>query len=473
MAHASHVQDILDTYVARTPRSRALHEEAKKYLPGGDTRTINHHTPYPIFMEYGRGARLTDADGNEYIDFVNNMSAIVHGHAHPALVAAAQRQVLDGTALGAPVPVQIRHAEHLTSRIPALEQVRYCNSGTEATMMAIRTARAFTGRDTIVKITNGYHGMHNDVQVSMITALPGEWYPQDGLPDSFPSAHIPRGVPRSVQNDVLLLPFNDVAAAEELFERHGGRIAGIIVEPMMGAAGCIPASPEYLHALRRLTSEHGSLLIFDECATFRLGLLQLHYGIAPDLMSLSKVIGGGLPLGAFGGRADVMSLYDPTRPGSVFHAQAFAGNNLCLTVGLAALETFGPDEIERLNLMGEHLKKQLAEAASAAGVKVEMTGFGSIGHLHWGEGPIHNPHDAQTRAADTGALAELVHLSLLNRGIYTSRRGVFTLSLPMTDGDLQHFATALREVLNELKPYIRDTLPHLIREGVAASREKA
>ncbi|MEV6983650.1 aspartate aminotransferase family protein [Sphaerisporangium sp. NPDC051017] len=459
---------IIDTYRARTPRSRQLLEQAKGYLPGGDTRTINHFTPHPTFMASGRGCILTDEDGNEYLDLVNNMSAIVHGHAHPALVDAAAKQFARGTALGAPGEVEAQHAQHLCSRIPALEKVRYCNSGTEATMLAIRTARAFTGRDAIVKIVGGYHGMHNDVQVNMFTSMTGPHHAQEGLPDTFPKATLARGVPHSTLRDVFLLPYNDLEAAEYLFERHGRRIAAIIVEPMLGAAGCIPATAAYLRGLRRLTAEQGALLIFDECATFRVGPLQLSYGVSPDLMSLSKIIGGGLPLGAFGGRDDIMAQFDPTRPDPLYHASAFGGNGLSLTVGLAALETYGPDEVARLNATGEALKTELTDAARAAGLKLDITGIGSLIHLHWGEGPIANANDARDRWTSVADLPELLHLALLNRGVFVSRRGVLCLSLPMTREDLRYFVTAWREALTELKPYIARELPHLLRDTAAA-----
>jgi glutamate-1-semialdehyde 2,1-aminomutase len=455
-------REVIDRFRARTARSRQSHDAAVTCMPGGDTRTINHYTPYPVFMDSGRGCIVTDVDGNDYIDFNNNMSAIVHGHAHPALVAAATDQIARGTALGAPARILTQHAELLCSSIPALQQLRYCNSGTEATMMAIRAARAFTGRDTIVKIAGGYHGMHNDVQVTMFTGMTEQAHPQEGLPEWFPAAQIPRGVPLSTLPDVLVLPYNNFAAAEEMFSRRGTHIAAIIVEPMLGAAGCIPGTAEYLHGLRRLTAAHDALLIFDECATFRVGPLQSSLGITPDLMSLSKVIGGGLPLGAFGGREDIMSLFDPSRPDPLYHASAFGGNNLSLAVGVAALSTFGTEDVRRLNAMGEALKHEIVRTARAVGVKLDVTGIGSLCHLHWGEGPIVDAQDAFDRRVGLGDLPELFHLELTNRGIFISRRGVFTLSLPMTPAHLEFFVAAIRDTLTLLKPHIARTLPHLV-----------
>ncbi|MCP3800648.1 aspartate aminotransferase family protein [Allokutzneria sp. A3M-2-11 16] len=454
---------IVERFRDRTPGSLKIHEAAKNWLPGGDTRTINHYTPYPVFMAHGRGCTVTDVDGNDYLDLNNNMSAIVHGHAHPALVAAATEQIALGTALGAPTKLQAEHAEVLCSAIPALEKIRYCNSGTEATMLAIRTARAFTGRELIVKIAGGYHGLHNDVQINMFTGMSEPTKEQDDLPDWFPAAQIPRGVPFNTVDNVFLLPFNNIEAAEELFSRHGSRIACIIVEPMLSAAGGIPATADYLHGLRRITEEHGALLVLDECATFRLGPLQGRYGITPDLMTLSKIIGGGLPMGAFGGRNDVMAQYDPTRPDPLYHAGAFGGNNLSLAVGLAALRTFGPAEIERLNATGERLKLDISAAAKDVGVKLEVTGIGSLCHMHWGEGEISDAQDALDRRTGLGTLPELFHLELTNRGMFISRRGLYCLSLPMAQDDLDSFVAAVHGTLETLKPYIARELPHLIR----------
>jgi glutamate-1-semialdehyde 2,1-aminomutase len=467
-SHSQESREIIERYRARTRVSAQLHEEAKRWLPGGDTRTINHYTPYPIFMDRGSGCMVTDVDGNEYLDVNNNMSATVHGHAHPELVAAATAQIARGTALGAPAHVQARHAEILCSAIPSIDKIRYCNSGTEATMLALRAARAFTGREAIVKIAGGYHGQHNDVQVNLFTGMPEPGHPQEGLPEWFPAAQLPRGVPLSTLRDVLLLPYNDVHAAEVLFARHGERIAGVIVEPMLGAAGGIPATVEYLRCLRRLTGEHGALLVFDECATFRLGPLQVRYGIAPDLTTLSKIIGGGLPIGAFGGRNDVMAQFDPTRPDPIYHAGAFGGNNFSLAVGLCALQTFGREEIARLNAMGEELKLQVVAAGRDVGVKLDVSGIGSLCYLHWGEGPIINAQDALDRRSGLADLPELFHLELSNRGVFISRRGLYCLSLPMTQEHLGLFVSALRETLNTIKPYIARKLPHLLREPVSS-----
>lgn len=465
--HSGHdiIDSARDRYLRRTPRSSRLHYEAKRAFPGGDTRTINHFTPYPTFMAHGHGCLLTDVDGNQYIDFHNNMSATVHGHGHAALVTAAHEQYAEGSALGTPVESQVRHGEMLRRRVPSMHKIRYCNSGTEATMLAMRAARAFTGRDTVVKIDGGYHGIHDGVTVNMFAGMPDPPCPQPELPIEFPTVKVPRGVPLGTLNDVLVLPYNDLAAAEQLLAQHQRKIACLIVEPMMGAAGCIPGDIDYLRGLRRLTEESGVLLVFDECATFRLGPLQKRYGITPDLTTVSKIIGGGLPMGAFGGREDIMAQFDPSSPYPLYHASAFAGNNLSLTVGLAGLEIFDEREVARLNEMGERLIRDIPQAARDAGVKLDTTGIGSLAHLHWGEGPIANAHDALARRHDLDQLHELLHLELLNRGIYLSRRGLFSLSIAMTDQHLTQFVDAIHDVLTTIKPYIAHQFPHLLRRA--------
>ena len=458
------VHQVRDRYLNRTPNSLRLHGEAKRWLPGGDTRTANHFGPYPTFLTHGAGCEVTDVDGHRYLDFCNNMSAVVHGHAHPELVAAASAQVSLGTALGAPGEVQARHAELVCARVPSAERVRYCNSGTEAAMLALRAARAVTGRDTIVKIDGGYHGMQGDLEVNMFAGMRAPASPQPGVPDGFPHRRVPRGVPRNVAEDVFVLPYNDLDAAAQLFRAHGSRTAALIVEPMLGVAGGVLGDPDYLHGLRALTEEHGALLIFDECVTFRVGPLQTRFGISPDLTALGNVIGGGLPIGAFGGRADVMAQFDPTRPEPVYHGSTFGGNNLSLRVGVAALRTYSPAEVIRLNDLGERLHRRLPEVGAEVGVRLRTSGVGSLIYLHWGDGPIRDALDVRALRLNAGKLPDLLHLELLNRGLYLPRAGLVSLSMPMTEEHARTLVDAVRDTLSTLRPYVEENLPHLLTE---------
>lgn len=455
-------KSVRGVYFARTEKSRLMHEEAKQWLPGGDTRTINHFTPYPTFMSHGTGCTLTDVDGNKYVDFVNNMGSMIHGHAHPALVAAASDQFSLGTALGAPVEAQLLHAQIICERVTSIDQVRYVNSGTEATMLALRAARAFTGKSAIVKIDGGYHGVHNDVAVNMFASMTESANSQYGLSESFPLVQVPRGIPHGVSDDVFLIRYNDLAHAEHILASHGSRIAAIIVEPMMGAAGCIPADVSYLRGLRELTRRFEVIMILDECSTFRLGPLQERYGLQPDLTTVCKIIGGGVPLGMLGGRADIMAQFDPTQPEPLYHAGAFVGNGLALRVGVAALEMFGPYEVAALNTLGERLIRELPKVARDVGIKMQVTGIGSQAHLHWGDIPLRNARDVRALQTNLAEFPELIHLELLNRGIYLSRRGLFTLSTPMTNGHVQVFLDAMHAALCRLRPYIATQLPNLL-----------
>lgn len=465
--------NIRSTYRERTEKSRLMHEDAKCWLPGGDTRTINHFTPYPTFMSHGAGCTLTDVDGNTYLDFINNMGSMVHGHAHPALTAAATEQFAQGTALGAPVEAQQRHARIMCERITSVDLVRYTNSGTEATMLALRAARAFTGKHAIIKIDGGYHGVYNDAALNMFAGMPGPLIPQPGLPGEFPPVQVPRGVPPSTGAEVFLVRYNDLDQAAQVLATHADRIAAIIVEPMMGAAGCIPADVHYLHGLRALTRHFGVLMILDECSTFRLGPLQERYDLRPDLTTVCKIVGGGVPLGVLGGRAEIMEQFDPTRPAPLYHAGAFVGNGLALNVGATALEMFGPQTVARLNGLGERLISELPQVARDAGITMQVTGIGSQAHLHWGEGPLRNARDVQALQTDLAELPELVHLELLNRGIHLSRRGLFTLSTPMTDRHIDVFLDAMHRTLQSLRPYIAERIPRLVTDTATAVPARA
>ncbi|WP_018653731.1 aspartate aminotransferase family protein [Actinomadura flavalba] len=465
MSEADRVaRGIADRYAGRSPASRAAFADASRVLPGGDTRTMVTYSPYPLYFDRGEGARVRDVDGNWYLDVLSNYGALVHGHNHPALVAAVRDQVGRGTAPGGPSTLQIRHAERLCARMPALERVRYCNSGTEATMWAIRTARAFTGRDVIIKIDGGYHGTHDWGHVSaFITAGPGFAQSVPGLPE----ARLAHGVPRAVLTCVVAVPFNDLAAARRALRWHRGRVAAVLVEPMLGVGGGVPADPAYLHGLREVTRHEGVLLVLDECATFRVGPWQVREGLRPDLTTLSKIIGGGLPIGVFGGRADVMAVFDPAGGDPVYHASAFGANNLSLAAGNAALDHFGSDDIDRLNAMGERLRARLDDVAAERGVLGHAVGAGSLSYFHFGAGVPRNAADSAARREGRDRLRALLHLHLLNQGFLTARHGLLCLSLPMDDGDVDAFVAAYADALEALLPYLSHYHPDLLASSAA------
>jgi glutamate-1-semialdehyde 2,1-aminomutase len=450
-------QKIFDTFREKTPKSMAHQKMAGRYLPGGDTRSATYFAPYPVYMEKGAGCYLYDADGNEYLDMLGNYTSLIHGHALPAIVDAIREQAVKGTVFGAAGAIQYLHAEHLCSRIPAMDKVRYCNSGTEATLFVIRAARAFTGRDGVIKIDGGYHGGHDLAEVNILPDLET---------DGPPRASVHAGIPASVLQDVRVVPFNDLAAVASRLEKDAGRIAAIIVEPVLGAAGVIPPQNGYLAGLRELADRFGVVLIFDEVITFRLsaGGMQELTGVTPDLTSLAKIIGGGLPVGAFGGRADIMALFDPGHPQAVFHSGTFNAANMVMAAGLAALKALDQAAIDRINALGERLKDGFNDAFKRAGLRGQVSGIGSLNQVHWHDGPLNNARDSVRALSAAGELPGLLHLEMMNRGVYSAKRGMFIISTPMTEVEIEKATSAFAGALATLKPYIADKFPRLVAE---------
>lgn len=446
----------LETYLGRTTESRRLHERARRVMPGGDTRTSAYWAPYPVFIERGEGCRIWDADGHAYVDFVNNYTSLILGHAHPAVLDAVTRELARGTAYAAPLAPQIALAEMLVDRVPSLDAVRFCNSGTEATLFAIRAARAFTGRERFIKIEGGYHGTHDAVEVS-VSPDPDAAGPA-GDPRPVPGSP---GLPRHVVDDVVIVPFNDLAAVERAFERYPGEIAALIVEPVPGGLSYIPPVPGYLAGLREVVHRHGALLIFDEIQTLRLsrGGAQELFGVTPDLTAMGKIIGGGFPVGAFGGRRDVMDLFDPNRPGHLHHSGTFNGNRATMVAGQAVLRILEQPQIDRLNALGERLRAGLSETVRASGLRAQVTGVGSLSSILLSDRPV---TDYRSRAAVPAALQSLLHLHLLNCGVYSMARGSFSLCAPMTDAEIEACAAAVGDALREMRPDVERRAPYLL-----------
>jgi glutamate-1-semialdehyde 2,1-aminomutase len=346
-------------------------------------------------------------------------------------------------------------AQEICRRIFSVEQVRFCNSGTEATMNAIRAARAFTGRSKVLKVEGGYHGSHDLAEISVTPPL------EAAGPASAPHA-VPGepGIPDAIVDDVVVVPFNDAAAVRAAFDRHGSELAAVIIEPMLGATGTIPAEEGYLPRLRGLCDRHDVLLIFDEVITLRLheGGAQALYGVQPDLTTLGKIIGGGVPIGAFGGRADVMSLFAPPEPRMV-QSGTYNANPLAMAAGLAALRLLTNEEIIRINLLGSRLASGLENVLDEMGVIGQITGMGSLWTMHFTTNEV---RDYRSMASSHAGLQRLVHLGLLNRGIFTAKRGMAVTSTPMSAGDIDVFVSAFADLLGELKPYIADEAPHLL-----------
>ena len=453
------VATITRTYCRRTARSKELHDRAVKYLPGGDTRTAVFFAPYPTFIVRGQGCRVHDADDNEYIDHLNNYTVQLLGHNQPDICAAAFAQLKMGMNFAAPHENQILLAEELCRRIPCFEQVRFCNSGTEATMFAIRAARAFTGRDKILKMEGIYHGTHDMVELSVFPPLEDAGTPL--RPKPVPSS---AGIPAGVFQNVLVAPFNDIDATQAIIEANRDDLAAVIIEPVMTAAGVIPATAAYLAYLREVTLKLGIVLIFDEVVTFRLapGGAQESFGVIPDLTCIGKLIGGGLAVGAFGGSREIMAQFSPVG-GRLRHSGTFNGHPVTMIAGWTAMKLLTPEIYRRVNDLGDYLRREInAKVFEDLALNAHMTGVGSLSFVHYTRDKIHDYRSARSAMDNAGNLPSIVHLCHLNNGIWIAERGEYALSTPMTPEDIDQTVAAFRRSFIEVLPLIEKYYPHLI-----------
>ncbi|HEX2250214.1 MAG TPA: aspartate aminotransferase family protein [Gemmatimonadales bacterium] len=430
-----------ELYRRKTPASFRFFTEARQYLPGGDSRSTVFYRPYPAVMDHGDGCLLHDVDGNRLLDFTGNHSSLIHGYSHPDVMSAVQHQLRKGTTFPGATEPQLRFARMLCERIPSVERIRFTSSGTEAVLNAIRAARAFTGRSRIAKVEGGYHGTADDVMVSIHPSSSDAG--DRRRPKATPHG---KGVHPDAASKAVVLPFNDVESAGEILQSLGDELAAVLVEPVLGSAGMIPAEQEYLEALRELTHRYGILLIFDEVVSFRVayGGAQAHYGVVPDLTCLGKLIGGGFPLGAFGGRGDIMALFDPTHGPAIPHPGSHNANPVALAAGAACFEILSPRVVDQLNCRAETLRSDIANAFSEASIPVQVTGLGSLFGLHLTPRPVRSYRD--TLSGDAG-LRHRIFLGLYNEGILIDPRGVGSLTTALDGPEIARFGAALRKVL--------------------------
>jgi glutamate-1-semialdehyde 2,1-aminomutase len=445
-------ESITSRYLSRSQKSKAHSEAARRYVPGGVTRITTFFPPYPMYVERGEGAYLYDCDGNRYIDYLGNYTALVHGHAHPAIVEAVGAQLKKGTIYGAASAIQYELAGLICDRAPSIELLNFCSSGTEATMMAMRLARAVTGKNIVVKMDGGYHGSND---YGLVNLMP--------TPEGVKQAALP-GVPPGVVDSMIVVPFNDIEILEETLAARGDDIAAVILEPLLGNGGGVLPRPGYLQALRDLTARRGILLIFDEVVTLRLhtGGYQALSGVMPDLTTLGKIIGGGVGIGAFGGKREIMERFDPAHPQLLYHTGTFYAQEIAMAAGIASLNLLSAAEIDRINALGEKLRTGFNRAFDEHGLKGRALGIGSLVMVHWTREKINAASDAQRALKAAGALPRLLHLELVNHGIYSAPRGLFCISTPMTEADVDEAVHAFNATLQTLKPYITEAAPHLL-----------
>ena len=412
--HALH--EASAAFTARHRKSLALHERARQVMPGGNTRTVLFTAPFPVRVEKGEGATLTDVDGNVYLDLLGEYSAGIYGHSHPLIRQAVIEAMAAGVNMGAHHEREVAFAETVTKRFN-IDLVRFTNSGTEANMMALAAARCFTNRRKIMPMHGGYHG--------------GTLYFSHGAS------------PVNAPFECVLGHFNGIDGTRALIAQHADELAAVIVEPMLGGGGCLPADPAFLHMLRDETAKRGIVLIFDEVMTSRLhpGGLSARYGIEPDLKTLGKYVGGGMSFGAFGGRREIMLQFDPSRPDALPHAGTFNNNTLTMTAGQVAMtEIFTPEACLALNARGDRLRERLNDLFMRAQVRMQAKGIGSMLSIHPLGGDINSPEDS---AKADKRLKQLMFLDLLEQGIYIAERGFMALSLMVTEADCDRLVAAV------------------------------
>lgn len=423
MTDTTRLTDLKARYTARHPRSQQFLAQAAQWMPGGNTRTVLHFDPFPMVIERGVAERFVDIDGHEYIDCAGEFSAGLYGHSDPNIMAALREALENGLVLSGPNRHEAALAELACTRFASIEQVRFCNSGTEANLYALITAQNATGRSKILAFDGAYHG-------GVLTFPTGAGAGKMNVPF-----------------DVVISPYNDPEAAMQQIAQHADALAAIIVEPLLGAAGNILATQDFLQALREASTQTGALLIFDEVKTSRLGAagLQGHFGITPDMTTLGKYLGGGLPIGAFGGRRDIMARFDPTSAHPLGHAGTFNNNVLSMAAGAAGLsQVFTPERAEDFLARTEEFRSRMNDAFRARGLGVVLSGMGSILSLHLGQTP---PRTCAEINAQTSSLRKNVHLHALEKGLALTPRGDIFLSLPMSDQTLSEVQTILLDVV--------------------------
>ncbi len=433
----------MNAYLGTASHSRRLYERGLRVMPGGNSRHTVVMDPYPVYAASGHGCRVRDVEGEERVDFVNNYTSLILGHADPVVTEAVTEVIRSGTAFSLPTETDIRFAELLVERIPYVEQIRFCNSGSEAVLLSLRAARAATGRSKIAKFEGCYHGIYDYAQASD-SSRPHNW----GDPQS-PSTTLEPSMSPGIAEDVVTLPFNRVEVCRRLIEENASELAAVLIDPLPAALGLTAPAEGFLPFLREITRKHGILLVADEVLSFRVdyrGACHAH-SVAPDLVALGKIIGGGFPVGAVGGRREVMEVFDHRLTEKVHHGGTYNANPVTMAAGFETMRQMTEEAYHRLDQMGNSIRSAVSETLSARGIPHRVTGRGSLFAILASDAEAADFRDVAAIRAGRPELSGLTQ-EMLARGILLGARGLFgALSTPMGEAELEMFVGALDQSL--------------------------
>jgi glutamate-1-semialdehyde 2,1-aminomutase len=445
--------DVSKDEVQAVSKSAALYERALKIMPGGCSRNTILRKPHPVYAAYAKGCTITDIEGVKRIDFSNNMASLIHGHAHPKVVEAINEQVKLGTAYAVGTVQEIEYAEHLLSRSPNFEKIRFANSGTEAVMACLKAARAYTGRPKIAKVEGAYHGLYDYAEVSQCPT-PKNWGKEDH-PASVPVSH---GTPQAALDDVVVIPFNDPEHAVALLDEHKDDVACVLIDLMPHRVGLVPVFEEFIDALQSWTQKNGALLVLDEVITFRCGYggAQEKHNIHPDLTALGKIIGGGFPVGALAGRAEVMEVMNPLADKVLFpHSGTFSANPITMTAGRVSMEMYDQSAVKKLNRLSAYARDCISQAIQVSGIPACITGGGSMFRIQLKAEAPQNYRAAFTTPTEKKATAMLLD-HLFDNGFILMNTCSGALSTAMTQKHVDMLAETLLEGFRKIRGMLRD-----------------
>ena len=438
--------------MSQNRNSEEIYKQACEVLPGGVSRNTIYRKPFPNYVENASGCYISDIDGNKRIDFANNMASLIHGHAHPAIIEAVTQQLQKGTAYTMASEIEVAFAQLLTKRAKGFEKIRFVNSGTEAVMAVIKASRAYTGRPKIAKAEGAYHGTYDFAEVSQ-TANPSNWG-DINKPNSIPVAY---GTPKGVLDDVVIFPYNDIERTIAILDRQSDQIACVLIDPVPHRVGLLQGTSEYIEAIYNWTRKNGALLVFDEVVTFRVnyGGAQEKYAVTPDITALGKMIGGGFPVGAIAGRADVMNVLDLRESNLKFpHSGTFSANPITMTAGFKAMELFDRDAVLRLNALTNKAIRQIEEVISLVDVPVSITGAGSMFRFHLMPIPPTTYREAYQTIELRSVINEILDFLYFNENILMVNTFACMFSTVLTQKEIDKLTEGLFRAFKNLKPKI-------------------